>query len=184
MICFVEWCTYCGQLCLIKSPFSSTANARPQAKKRKVATKITVSKNRRGRQIKQFAIAKIKQYMPRMSFFNTPYFFLEIVTPRRIRRQVNQWKLTSFSRAKVLNFRPFFRRGKHQSFESFFTIQISPKVTQGVWFIWACSIPRRSFLSDFTIRRFFRRCRRRFKGQQFSHLPQTPKNPSQLFLSV
>ena len=93
MIGFVEWCTYGGQLCLIKSPFSSTANARPQAKKRKVATKITVSKNRRGRQIKQFAIAKIKQYMPRMSFFNTPYFFLEIVTPRRIRRQVNQYLL-------------------------------------------------------------------------------------------
>ena len=69
MIGFVEWCTYGGQLCLIKSPFSSTANARPQAKKRKVATKIKVSKKRRGRQIKQFAIAKIKQY--RYIFRNT-----------------------------------------------------------------------------------------------------------------
>ena len=66
--------------------------------------------------------------------------------------------------------------------KAFCTIQMPPKVTQGVWLCWAFLMPRRSFLSDFIIWRFFRRRRRRFKGQQFSHLPQIPRNLSQLLL--
>ena len=196
---------YGGQLCLIKSPFFSVTSARPPVKKRQSRRKYRFLKSAAADKLNRLQSSKLSRTCHGWPCSIPPIFALKLSRCGEYggKSVKEPWKLTSFS--KDFDFvyqsamataatgqedtklsagfwpRQTSRYPSHP-LKAFCTIQMPPKVTQGVWFCWAFLMPRRSFLSDFLIRRFFRRRRRRFKGQQFSHLPQIPRNLSQLLL--